>query len=229
MKAPSASDSAPGAPSARILFPGRWLVCFAVKEEAKAFHPADPGIGALVTGMGRANAETSLRAAIASRRPDLVLTCGFAGGLDPSLARGTVLFSADAPPSLDSLLRAAGATSGKFHCSDHVASTAAEKRALRQSTRSDAVEMESYYIRALCREQGIPSATLRVILDTAAEDLPLDFNRLMTSGRRMSLIKLAVVVMGSPGKIKALLRLQREAGKAAHALAEVLARLMISW
>ena len=60
------------------------LVCFAVKEEAPVFRKmaaGKPGLATLVTGMGRRNAETAVRCFLASRPAELVLTCGFAGGL----------------------------------------------------------------------------------------------------------------------------------------------------
>ncbi len=76
----------------------RVLVCFAVKEEARAFQQlvADrSAIKVLLVGMGKRNAERAIRAALAEHRPQLVLTCGFAGGLRPDLAMGTVVFAAD--------------------------------------------------------------------------------------------------------------------------------------
>jgi hypothetical protein len=66
---------------------------------------------------------------------------------------------------------------------------------------------------------------VRVILDTANEDLPLDFNQLMTIRQKMSFGKLSLAVAKSPGKIVALRRLQKQAGAAARRLAEVLARI----
>ena len=102
------------------------LICFALKEEAAPFRKiaADKsGITILVTGIGRQNAEQSLREFLldwgarasgahrqASRLPEyarietihaasetgalpeLVLTCGFAGGLNPDLKLGEVIF-----------------------------------------------------------------------------------------------------------------------------------------
>jgi nucleoside phosphorylase len=204
-------------------------VCFAVREEAKYFSSGlPPDVRILLTGIGQRNAEKALRAALTGPRPGLVLSCGFAGGLDPQLATGTVVFAVDSVPGLDSALIAAGAQPGRFHCAPSIATTVQEKRLLREKTRADAVEMESQLICEICREEKIPCATVRVILDTAQEDLPLDFNRLMTSDQQMDYAKLALALVKSPGKVGALLRLQKQTDAAARKLAEVLTRFTSS-
>ena len=207
------------------------LVCFAVKEEARAFKKLAAKRGNLkviLVGMGKRNAERAIRAALAKERPQLVLTCGFAGGLRPDLVMGTVVFAADPETGLESALLAAGAKKAHFHCAEGVAATAEQKRALREATAADAVEMESRVICAVCREQRIPSATVRVILDTANEDLPLDFSQLMTADQKLSYGKLAVALAKSPGKVGGLLRLQKQTRAAAGSLAEILARVTVA-
>ena len=178
---------------------------------------------ARVTGMGRENAARGTEQALGFR-PGMVLTCGFAGGLDPALAGGTVVFDADPGFPLLDRLTAAGAVPGRFHCADHVAVTVAEKAVLRGSTGADAVEMESSVIRAMCRERGIPSATVRVVSDAADEDLPLDFNALMTPCMDLHFGKLARGLVRSPGKIPELMRFQGRVARAADRLADVLAQ-----
>ena len=123
-------------------------------------------------------------------------------------------------------LLAAGARAGTFHFADSVATTAEEKWALWQKTNADAVEMESQIIREICREQNIPCVTIRAILDQAGEDLPLDLNALMTPDMKLDFSKLALTILKSPGKIPALLRLQKQtqfvAGKLSDVLVEIL-------
>src|ERR1039458_3833272 len=71
------------------------LVCFALKEEAPPFRKiatGKSGISILITGIGRKNAEKPVREFLATNSPELVLTCGFAGGLNPDLKLGEVVF-----------------------------------------------------------------------------------------------------------------------------------------
>jgi len=207
------------------------LVCFAVKEEAKPFirfTESRSDIRTLITGMGLRNAEKSLRSALAQTEPGLVLTCGFTGGLNPGLLPGTVLFEAGADPELATALTSAGAQVARFYCATRVATTVGEKRALRERTGADAVEMESQFLRAICQECGITSATVRVILDSADEDLPLDFNQLMNQEHEIDGWKLTKALLGCPNKVPALIRFQKQTQAAAERLAVVLQAVLIA-
>jgi adenosylhomocysteine nucleosidase len=222
VKSEGRNPKAEGSPKPEIR---KVLVCFAVKEEARAFKKLAGERGNLeviLVGMGKRNAERAIRAALEKERPQLVLTCGFAGGLRPDLATGTVVFAADPETGLEPALLAAGAKPARFHCVDRVAATAEQKRALWKATGADAVEMESEIICGVCREQRIPSATVRVILDPANEDMPLDFNQLMTADQKMSYGKLALALVKSPGRVGALRRLQQNSEVVAGKLAQVL-------
>ncbi|HXR04871.1 MAG TPA: hypothetical protein VN836_09210, partial [Verrucomicrobiae bacterium] len=72
----------------------------------------------------------------------------------------------------------------------------------------------------------IPCATVRVISDTATEALPLDFNRLSKPDQSLDYGKLFLAVAKSPGKIGALMELQRKTRFAAEQLAAVLAKII---
>jgi len=231
------------------------LITFAVKEEARPFQKLigpHSDLCVLLTGIGQRNADKAIRNALDQQTPKLVLTCGFAGGLNPELTAGDVVFStdedlssrrgneADSPlnvqapppcvrgyePCLSAALLASGARPAKFHCAEKVVVTAEEKRALRQSTGADAVEMESGVIRRICREHKIPVATVRVISDAADEDLPLDFNRLMDAGHNLSYGRLALALLKSPGRIGSVIKLQKRTQAAAEKLAEVLVKII---
>ncbi len=243
MDLPLPKGSRPGRSGPPVLF------LFAVPEEARPFVAAlrRDGIAvasrsiavagrarsawsfsggeARVTGMGRENAARGSEKAL-EIRPAMVLTCGFAGGLDPALPGGAVVFDADPGFPLTDRLAAADAVAVRFHCADRVAVTVTEKAALRRSTGADAVEMESSAVRAMCRERGLPSATVRVISDTADEDLPLDFNALLTAELKLHFGKLAWRLVCSPGKIPELIHFQKRVSRAADQLARTLVRVL---
>src|SRR5262249_47542941 len=201
-----------------------------VKQEARFFQRLAQGrseVRVLLTGMGYRNAERVLRSLLESTRPSLVVSAGFAGGLKSGLARGTVLFANTADATLKKALLAAGAEPGQFHFAKRVVTRAVEKERLYQDTRADAVEMESQTICAVCREHQVSSIAVRVVLDTADEDLPLDFNGLLTPDERIDLRKLVQAVIKRPARIPALLRLGKQSEIAARRLGEVLGQVLL--
>jgi uridine phosphorylase len=204
------------------------LVCFALKEEAAPFRKlaaSQTQLSILVTGMGRENSRRAMLERLRTVEPAFVLTCGFAGGLAPELAIGDVLFTTN-DPELRARLESTGAKPASFHCAHRIASTQAAKAELRRLTGADAVEMESEAFEQICRERKLRLATVRVISDSARDDLPLDFNQLSRPDWSLDYGKLAWTVAKSPGKIPALLRLQKNSSAAAARLADVLLKVV---
>ena len=114
----------------------------------------------------------------------------------------------------------------RIFCADRIAITVAEKKKLRAETGADAVEMESAAIHAVCAERGISCVTVRVISDTAHEDLPLDFNALSKPNKSLDFGKLFLAIARSPGKIRALMQLQQKTKFASEQLAAVLEKMI---
>lgn len=210
-------------------------VCFALAEEAGPFkHVCQDKVHVFLTGIGRENAEKAAREFLAAHKPSLLMTCGFAGGLIPELKIGDVIFETpqrngagdDVYAAVRSKLAAAGAKEGKVFCADRIAATAADKKQLHEDTGADAAEMESGAVQAVCKGQGIPCVTVRVISDTADQDLPLDFNKFLKEDKSLDMSKLMMAVAKAPWKMGALMELQKNTKLAAQRLADVLVHVI---
>jgi adenosylhomocysteine nucleosidase len=207
----------------------------ALAAEARSLGPAAPhgaGLrrladGALlaVSGIGRAAADAAARRLVLAGATALA-SFGMAGGLDPALICGAVLLPEEVA-SLDGTgseaavlatsrewrqrLRAALpdsciACKGKLLSSERPIGRAAEKTAVWRSTRAAAVDMESAAIAQVAGQAGLPFIALRVIVDTAADELPAAVIA-ASGGGRLRVGRLLAGLVRAPGDVGPMIRL----------------------
>ncbi len=135
---------------------------------------------------------------------DGMISTGFCGALDPSLRVGDIV---------------------RDLCTiDRVATTAAEKQKLRASTGAMGVDMESSAVAQKAAEWGVTFQAIRVVSDTADDDMPLDFNIYRDREGRFSRTRIAMAAMARPfTAVPALLRLDRNCRMAAESLGKFFA------
>jgi len=182
----------------------------------------------VLTGAGRFAAQRVLARAF-DYGPDVCIASGLAGGLKPAYrpgailaartvtdTKGTKLIRSDAE-----LVSRAGDLGAKvverFLTSNHVVSTAEEKKSLGAS--GDAVDMESVYVLSAAAQREIPSVAIRAISDAVESDLPLDFDQAFNDRGSVSVPKVIGQIVARPHRIGGLLRLAHESERAAAALA----------
>ena len=109
---------------------------------------------------------------------------------------------------------------GKLLSTDRVVSTASEKADLCQ-TGADVVEMEAAAVAEKAAEWNIPFYCVRVVTDTAAENFPLDFNRMRDANGRFSRMKILAAALRRPGSVvPGLLKLNKRCQDASQALGD---------
>jgi adenosylhomocysteine nucleosidase len=133
-----------------------------------------------------------------------VISTGFCGALDPALRIGDIVV-----------------TTGEIWSEDRVAVRAEDKRRLREKTGARVVEMELAAVQAKALAWGIPCRAVRVVSDTAGEDLPLDLNLYRDADGRFQLTRIALAGIVRPFTVlPRLMRLDRNSRLAAEKLGE---------
>ncbi|MGE5047663.1 MAG: hypothetical protein ACM3PC_03760 [Deltaproteobacteria bacterium] len=132
-------------------------------------------VAAVAVGLGG-----DARAALRAERPALVVSCGFAGALSPSLRAGdlvvaTAVRGADGErlqaPDLPAARAFPQAVRGEIACAERVLATPEEKRTLAAGG-AVAVDLESAQVARAAVEAGVPWLALRAIVDDARTSLP---------------------------------------------------------
>lgn len=175
--------------------------------------------------------------AVAAERPQLVISGGFAGALDPALAPGDLVLASsvrdetgEALPVADPVLRAArqalaaGApdrvVEGEILCTTRIAASAGDKRALARPGRI-AVDLESWPAAHAAARAGIPWLAIRVVIDALDADLPA-FTREVRSSYVAPALRHA---LRGPRAVVELVELARRARMAGRSLARALRHL----
>jgi adenosylhomocysteine nucleosidase len=200
--------------------------------EAYSAQMKDVELIVLLTGVGGRRAWAEATNVIWDGNVDVCISSGLAGALREKHRPGDVLAAKEVHatnwkkviPSDADLLEIASACGAKvadaFYSVGQVLVRSSEKSEL--GAKADAVEMESGDIMLEAVAFGAKVIAIRAISDAVEEDLPLDFNRVMSEAGEVSLAKVLTQAVSHPGSIPALIRFGRQSRNAAEKLAVVL-------
>jgi len=151
-----------------------------------------------IGGVGRERAARAATLLLDGHRPQAFVSAGFAGGLDPTLARGSVVrLSAVCGHDGNGLVPLAGEGGRMLITVDRIVRTPAEKQSLADATGAAVVDMETLAVAELAREARLPCHAVRVISDAAGDELPADLGRLLEP---QSAARKAGAVLGMLGR-----------------------------
>jgi adenosylhomocysteine nucleosidase len=222
------------------------IVC-ALAAEARALRPTTrPGApcaeladGSLliVSGMGGAAAAAGARVLIAAGATALA-SFGLAGGLDVSLRAGAICLPCEIV-GLDGKALATSAywrarvesallaqypvASGRLLSTDRVIASVDEKAALHRATAAIAVDMESLAIAQVASTHGLPFIAIRVIVDSAADNLPRAVAAAADQSGQLNIWRLLGALARAPADLAPLLRLGSRYRAASRSLSAVAA------
>jgi adenosylhomocysteine nucleosidase len=207
--------------------PGRIGIVVGLPQEAAILKRALGKTPSLLVCSGAQAARAAQGAAeLVAGGATMLLSFGFAGGLDPSLRPGNLVVGAGVVAAdgrrqatddalaqrLCAALDAAGCrwSAGLVADAAHAVETAAAKQALFVRTRAVIVDMES---RAVA-EAGLPFAILRAVVDPAERALPSSALAALKPSGRIDSLTLIGGLLRRPSEIGTLLALARDSAAA---------------
>jgi adenosylhomocysteine nucleosidase len=155
-----------------------------------------------------------------------VVSTGYCGALDPALVVGDVVICNRVIAS-DSAARFQTANEFGATClsGDRVIQTSREKQYLRETTGASVVEMEAAGVAAEASGRGLPFHCIKVVTDTANEDMTVDFNAARGEDGRFRLTRIVASALRRPTqRIPELVELNKRARQASEKLGAYLGK-----
>jgi adenosylhomocysteine nucleosidase len=193
-------------------------------------------IVALATsGVGQARARRAAEILIAGHRPRWIISAGFAGALNPALARNDLVLPHEVidhagtrfpvePP--DSMAAGFPFHRGRLITLDRIVASALARRELHESSQADLVDMESFAVAALCQERLVKFLSLRVISDDSTSNLPPEVATLLSHTGSYRIGAALRAIWRRPSSLKDFWNLHEQALEAADRLAKFVARCL---
>ena len=210
-------------------------VTFALPDESREFVRLLGGrheeVIVFHTGVGEKVCRTRIEPFLDSRRFDLLISSGFAGGADPSLGVGD-LFLAENFSDPELLARAQAlivSRVGRLVTAPRVIESESDRAQLAREHGAAAVDMETEWIAHACAARKIPLLSLRVISDTAVAPFPIPPAVLFDLERQKTdALKLAAHLFRHPSRIVRLIRFARQIATVHATLGAALYELVVS-
>jgi adenosylhomocysteine nucleosidase len=190
-------------------------------------RPADD-IRTVANGAGAHRAASGIDNALRAFRPEAIVSMGFCGALDPSLAIGdivvgTTVFGGDRAFPAEPPVTSASHRRGPVRTVDHVVGTAEEKRRL-HATGAIAVEMEAAGVAQRAQKLGVPFFCIKSVTDLADETMANDFNVVLRSDGRFDTMKVLASSLRRPWvRLPELFRFRSRCVLAARSLGDFIA------
>lgn len=195
---------------------------------------------AIESGMGFDNAAEATETLIREVHPEIIISAGFCGGIEPDLGVGdlvvaTQLFvvSGDAVKEVPVDIADAGHNfivrqsmpaqrvfGGAFISTPVIMEKARIAAMLSTDVPHPVVEMESAAIALIATENGIPFVGIRSVSDPADEELSFSLDEFCDDQKRIRIPLVLLSIMRKPGIIPQLLRLARNSRIAGASLAQ---------
>lgn len=159
-------------------------IAFALEYESVCFrarHDPRLRVGVWLLGEMGPKAAANLERKLADSMPGLLISAGFAGGLQPGLKAGDLILGKNHsdPDIVSKLSLDEGWRVGGVVTAEALLERAEDKKLLGLQTGCLAGDLETAHLSRTCAERGLPMLSVRCISDAVEDDLPVPANVLL--------------------------------------------------